>query len=177
MQKEIRSFCKEIYIENYIFNIQVHMVSIFQVDFIFQISIFVVLAIGMIVQRKRKIKAHAQLMLAAVLLNLVSFIAVMGPALDNNIGDGTTGVLGTVAMGHVGSGALALLLSFWIVGSWLLSPILMKPLRISCYGSLNKKVMWAILLLWLTSLILGFFLYLMVNTNLLGSFPIQIGGN
>ena len=152
------------------------MVSVFQVDFIFQVSIFIVLAVGMLVLRKRKIKAHAQLMLAAVLLNLVSFIAVMGPAWDN-VGEGVAGVLGTVAIGHVGSGALALLLSFWIVGSWLLSPLLMKPLKISCYGTLNKRVMWAILLLWATSLILGLFLYLMVNTNLLGSFPVQIGEN
>ena len=152
------------------------MVSVFQVDFIFQVSIFVVLAVGMLVQRKRRIKAHAQLMLAAVLLNLVSFVAVMGPAFDN-VGEGAAGVIGTVAMGHVASGALALLLSFWIVGSWLLSPLLMKPLKISCYGALNKKIMWAILLLWATSLILGFFLYLMVNTSLLGSFPVQIGGN
>ena len=152
------------------------MVSVFQVDFVFQASIFAVLAVGLLVLHKRKIKAHAQLMLAAVLLNLVSFVAVMGPAFDN-VGEGGSSVLGTVAMGHVGTGALALLLSFWIVGAWLLSPLLMKPLRISCYGALNKRVMWAILLLWATSLILGFFLYLMVNTNLLGSFPVQFGGN
>jgi len=35
------------------------MVSVFQIDLIFQVSIFVVLAAGMIFERKRKLKAHA----------------------------------------------------------------------------------------------------------------------
>jgi hypothetical protein len=151
------------------------MVSVFQVDLIFQVSIFVVLSVGMLVERKRKIKTHAQLMLAAVVLSIVSFIAVMGPAWDN-VGEGGSGIMGTVTMGHVASGGLALLLSFWVVGAWLLAPPLM-PLRISCYGALNKKVMWSIFLLWLTSLILGFFLYTMMNTGLLGSFPVSTGEN
>ena len=55
------------------------MVSVFQIDLFFQISIFAVLAVGMLVERKHKIKAHAQLMLATVVLNIVSFLAVMGP--------------------------------------------------------------------------------------------------
>ena len=151
------------------------MVSIFQIDLIFQVSILVVLAAGMLVERKRKIRSHAQLMLAAVVLNIVSFIAVMGPALDN-AGEGATGILGIVAMGHVASGGLALLLSFWVVGAWLLAPVLL-PLKRGCYGAINKKVMWAVLLLWLTSLILGFFLYTMINTGLLGSFPVSTVGN
>ena len=56
-------------------------------------------------------------------------------------------------------------------------PLLAKPLNISCYGALNKKLMWAVLLLWLASLILGFFLYAMLNTGLFGSFPVHVGGN
>jgi uncharacterized membrane protein YozB (DUF420 family) len=151
------------------------MVSVFQIDLIFQVSIFVVLTVGMLVERKRKIKAHAQLMLAAVVLNIVSFIAVMWPAMGT-VGEGASGIMGTVAMGHVASGSLAFLLSFWVVGSWLLAPLLV-PLKISCYGALNKKVMWTVLLLWLASLILGFFLYVMMNTALLGSFSVSTAGN
>ncbi len=65
----------------------------------------------MAVERKHKIKWHAQLMLATLVLNIVSFLAVMGPACDN-VGDGVVGTLGIVAMRHVGSGGLALILSF-----------------------------------------------------------------
>jgi hypothetical protein len=129
----------------------------------------------MVVERKRKTKAHAQLMLAAVVLNLASFVVVMGPAWDN-VGEGTSNSLGLIAMGHVGFGALAFLLSFWLVGVWLVSPWLAKPLKIYCYGNLNKKLMWAVLILWFTSLFLGAFLYFMVNTGFFGSFPISSSG-
>jgi len=115
-------------------------------------------------------------MLAAVVLNIVSLLAVMGPAW-NNVGEGDSDIMGIVAIGHVSSGGLALLLSFFVIGSWLLMPLLVKPLKISCYGSLNKKFMWAILLLWLVSLILGFLLYIIVNTGLLGSFPFPLSEN
>jgi uncharacterized membrane protein YozB (DUF420 family) len=130
----------------------------------------------MIVERKRKIKAHAQLMLAAFVLNIISFVAVMGPAWDN-VGEGASSTMGIIAMGHVSSGGLALLLSFWVVGSWLLMPLLAKPLKISRNGALNKKLMWAVLFLWLASLILGFFLHAMLNMGLLGSFPVPVSGN
>lgn len=58
------------------------MVSFFaaQVDLILQVSIFVFLIVGFVVQRKRKIKTHARLMLAAVVLNLISFFVIMAPA-------------------------------------------------------------------------------------------------
>jgi hypothetical protein len=154
------------------------MVSVFVVDLVFQISIFAVLGVGMFVERKRKIKWHAQLVLAAVVLNIVSFLAVMGPAWDN-VGESAAGTLGLVAMGHVGLGGLAFLLSFWLIGSWLLSPLMAATqVKIRCYGSLNKKLMWAVLLMWLASLILGILLYAMVNTGYFGSFPnIPEGGN
>jgi hypothetical protein len=42
---------------------------------------------------------------------------------------------------------------------------------------LNKRIIWVVLTLWLISLIMGFVLFVMVNTNLLGSFPILQGGN
>jgi hypothetical protein len=36
--------------------------------------------------------------------------------------------------------------------------------------------MWVVLSLWLVSLIMGFVLYIMVNTTWLGSFPVGFGG-
>ena len=60
------------------------MVAFFaaQVDLILQVSIFVFLTVGLLFERKRKIKTHARLMLAAVVLNLISFFAFMAPAWD-----------------------------------------------------------------------------------------------
>jgi hypothetical protein len=151
------------------------MVSVFEIDLVLQASIFALIVIGMLIERKHKIKLHAQVMLAAVVLNVVSFLAVMGPAWDN-IGEGAGGALSVVALGHVSSGGLALLLSFWLVGSWLLTPLLAQPLQIRCYGALNKKLMWAVLLLWFTSLILGFFLFALINTGWLGRFIVNQSG-
>jgi hypothetical protein len=147
-----------------------------QVDLFFQVTIFLLLTLGMLFERKHLAKIHGQLMLTAVLLNVVSFLAVMAPAMDK-IGGITSDTLRVVAMGHASLGGLALFLSFWIVGSWLLQPFLTQHLKMRCYSALNKKIMWAILFLWLGSLILGFFLYMMVNTHLLGSFQLTMFGS
>jgi hypothetical protein len=39
------------------------------------------------------------------------------------------------------------------------------PVKMRCYGALNKKLMWAVLFLWLASLILGFLLYTILFTG------------
>jgi uncharacterized membrane protein YozB (DUF420 family) len=154
------------------------MVSFFaaQIDLVLQISIFVFLIIGFAVERKRKVKAHANLMLAAVVLNLASFIAIMAPAWDN-VGEGGAGSLSTIGMLHVTFGGLTMLSSLWVLGTWLVPKLLLQNEKLQCYGKLNRRIMWVVLTLWLVSFIMGFVLYIMVNTMLLGSFPILQGGN
>jgi uncharacterized membrane protein YozB (DUF420 family) len=49
-----------------------------QIDLILQISILVFLTVGLAVERNRKIKAHASLMLVAVVLNLIFFSSNYG---------------------------------------------------------------------------------------------------
>jgi hypothetical protein len=44
-----------------------------------------------------------------------------------------------------------LLLSVWVVGIWLLTPLMVVPVKMRCYVVLNKKLMWAVLFLWLAS--------------------------
>jgi uncharacterized membrane protein YozB (DUF420 family) len=147
-----------------------------QVDLILQISIFAFLIVGFALMRKRKVKAHANFMLAAVVLNLVSFIAIMAPAWDS-VGEGGVGRLSTIGMLHVTFGGLTMLSSLWVLGTWLVPTFLLQNAKLRCYGKLNKRIMWVVLTLWLVSLIMGFVLFVMVNTNLLGSFPILQGGN
>ena len=135
-----------------------------QVNLAFQTAVFALLAVGILFMRKRKVKAHAQIMLAAVVLNIVSFMAVMAPAL-RGVSAGVTGASAILAMVHGSVGGLALLLSVWVVGLWLLSPLMVVPVKMRCYGALNKKLMWAVLFLWLASLILGFLLYAILYTG------------
>jgi len=154
------------------------MVSFFaaQVDLVLQVSIFVFLVVGFVVERKRKVKAHANLMLVAVVLNLVSFVAIMAPAWDN-VGEGSAGGLSIIGLLHVTFGGLTMLSSLWVLGTWIVPTLLMQNAKLRCYGKLNKRIMWVVLTLWLVSLIMGFVLYVMVNTTLLGSFPVGLGGN
>ncbi len=143
-----------------------------QVDLILQISIFVFLIVGLAVERRRKIQAHARLMLGAVVLNLVSFFAIMAPAWDSVGEGGGLSNLSTVGMLHVGLGGLTMLSSFWVLGVWLVPQLLMQNAKLRCYGKMNKRIMAAVTILWLSALIAGFILYLMVNTTILGTYPI-----
>jgi uncharacterized membrane protein YozB (DUF420 family) len=135
-----------------------------QVNLAFQTAVFALLAVGVLFMRKRKVKAHAQIMLAAVVLNIVSFMAVMASAF-RNVSAGATSAPFLLALVHGSVGGLALLLSVWVVGGWLLSPLIVVPVKMRCYGGLNKKLMWAVLFLWLASLILGLLLYATLYTG------------
>jgi uncharacterized membrane protein YozB (DUF420 family) len=141
-----------------------------QVDLILQVSIFVFLTVGLLVERKRKIKTHARLMLAAVVLNLISFFAIMAPAWDN-VGESGAGGLSSVGLLHVAFGGLTMISSVWVLGTWLVPTLLLQSDKLRCYGQLNKRIMTAVTVLWISTLTAGFILFLMVNTTLLGSFP------
>jgi len=146
-----------------------------QIDLVLQISIFVFLIVGLAVERKRKIKAHARLMMAAVILNLISFSAIMAPAWDN-LDEGGAGSLSSVGIAHVAFGGLTMLASFWVLGTWLVPSLLLQSDKLRCYGRLNKRIMTAVTVLWLAALTAGFILFLMVNTTLPGSFPLSFEG-
>lgn len=129
-----------------------------QVNLAFQTAIFALLAVGFLFMHKRKIKAHAQIMLAAVVLNIVSFMAVMAPQF-RNFTAALNVASSSLVMVHGFIGGLTLLLSVWVVGVWLMTPLMNVPAKMRCFGSLNKKLMLAVLTLWLASLILGFLIY------------------
>jgi hypothetical protein len=141
-----------------------------QIDLVIQATILVLLLSGLVARLQRKIKEHAWLMLVAVILNVVSFAAIMGPAWDN-VGEGAGG-LSNAAMLHVTFGGLAMLSSFWVLGTWLIPSLFLQNPKISCYGKLNKRIMTALTILWIAALVAGFVLFLMVNTTLLGTFPL-----
>ena len=136
------------------------MVSLFvaQVNLVFQTALFVLLFVSILFIRKRKVKAHAQIMLSVVVLNVVSFVAVMSSAFSK-VSLGLSSTTQSLAMMHGSVGGLALLLSVWVVGVWLLAPLMVVPVRLRCSSALNKKLMFALVFLWFVSLILGFLLY------------------
>ena len=133
------------------------MVSILvaQANLAFQAAVFAILAGGLLFTRIRKTKTHAQIMLAAAVLNIVSAVAVMAPALPTIIASGAS----FLAMLHGSVGGLTLLLSVWVLGAWLTTPLTNVPTRFRCYGTLNKKIMSIVSVTWLISLLLGVILY------------------
>ena len=141
-----------------------------QVNLLFQVTIFLLLLAGVLFERRKNVRVHGQLMLAAAVLNVTSFLAVMGPSWSSLWAE-ASGRVQVVALAHGVLGGLALLLSFWLVGSWLSSPLLAQPLQTRCYSALNKKIMWAVLFLWLTSLAVGFYLFIIANAGALRIFP------
>jgi dipeptide/tripeptide permease len=127
------------------------------------------------VERKRKIKAHASLMLVAVVHNLISFSAIMAPPW-NNVGKCVSGGLSSVGMAHVAFGGLTMLASFWVLCTWLVPTQLLQSDKLRCYGKFNKRVMTVVTVLWVAAMIAVFIFFLKVNTTLLGRFPVGLGG-
>jgi hypothetical protein len=141
--------------------------SITALDFFLQVTILLVLAVSMVFLAKKKLQLHGQIMTAALALNVVSFVTVMGPAWEN-LGEGfKSGTLGIVGLLHVATGGLAFLLSFWLVGSWFLTTTILQanaPRFLRCYR--QKRPMQITLLFWTISLVLGIALYLYLNTSI-----------
>lgn len=133
-----------------------------QVNLAFQAAVFILLVVGFLFVRRKKIRAHAQIMLAAVVLTIVSFLGIMAPSLMN-ISSSAKGTPLILAMIHGTIGGLVLLLSLWVVGVWLMSPFMVVPIKIRCNSAFNKRLMSTIIFLWLASLILGVVLYIALH--------------
>jgi hypothetical protein len=151
------------------------MVSLFaaQVDLVLQGIVLVLLATSIVVMRLKKIKTHAWLMLSAVILNLAAFSAIMAPAFTA-IALGIGGIISTTAMVHVAIGALTILTSLWVLGTWIAPSLFEKNAKLRCYGKFNKRLMLTVTVLWIAADIAGILLFLMVYTTVLG--PFTIGG-
>jgi hypothetical protein len=129
-----------------------------------QICILALLVASIGFLKRKKIRFHFNFISAAVVTNIVSFAVVMGPAWGNIGGD--TGLIGVISLIHAVTGGIAFILSFILLGSWMTSTWILKaqtPKRMRCY--FQRIPMWLTLLLWVTSLVLGILLYLMVNTS------------
>lgn len=133
-----------------------------QVNLAFQAAVFILLVVGFLFVRRKKIRAHAQIMLAAVVLTIVSFLGIMAPSLMS-ISSSAKGTPLILAMIHGTIGVLVLLLSLWVVGVWLMSPFMVVPIKIRCNSAFNKRLMSTIIFLWLASLILGVVLYIALH--------------
>ena len=129
-----------------------------QANLVLEIIILMVLLAAFALKRRGKFLKHGSMMLAGVILNILSFAIVMGPAflsLGQNGLFNHSGRLYYVTLAHAGLGGTALVLGVFLVASWHLQASFQKCMR-------RKKIMRLTFILWVLALILGILLYMLL---------------
>ena len=122
-----------------------------------QIAAFVLLLGALVYKAKGKFKIHGSMMGVAVLVHFISFLIGMGPSFVGEFNFFTTETLqiGVQTLWvHAISGALALVLGFFLVVVWIPK---MSEIKF-CFR--RKRIMDATILLWAISLIFGIATYI-----------------
>lgn len=136
-------------------------VLITDINFLIQIISVIFVIIGIIFKLKRKLKIHGYLMSIAVLLHLVTFIVVMGPAFSDGLDFFTnfTDLLGVQAMWiHAITGGIALIVGIFLVSVWIINSSNIA----GCVK--RKRIMDITTILWIISFIFGMITYLSFYT-------------
>lgn len=121
-----------------------------------QIVSFILLLWALVYKVKRKFKIHGSLMGVAVVMHFITFLIVMGPPFVESFSILATNTQQTVVqilLVHAISGALSLILGFYLVVAWTLKMSSIKP----CLG--RKRIMDATTVLWAISLAFGLATY------------------
>jgi hypothetical protein len=124
-----------------------------------QIVMFVIVAVSLFYKNKKKFKAHGVLMGIAVILHVVSFVAVMGPIFFGNFSDFVDYLSYTEVQTtwiHAVPGAIAMVTGAVLVALWALNVSDVA----AC--SRRKRLMDATVLFWLISLVFGVVTYILV---------------
>ena len=125
-----------------------------QVNLGLQITILTIILIGYILKRKAKFFLHGTSMLVGVVLNLISFLLVMGPSLFSFeiIRTQPLNEVSLIALTHGIIGGTALVSGALIVASWHLQSSTKNCVK-------RKKLMRMTIVLWTIALVLGIWLY------------------
>ncbi|MGD2066144.1 MAG: hypothetical protein PVI43_03115 [Candidatus Bathyarchaeota archaeon] len=132
------------------------------INLILQIVSFLILIVGIVYKNKKKFKMHSISMGVAVILHVISFIAIMGPVFFRYLGIYVDYISSTEIQTtwiHAIPGAAAMILGILLVGLWAL-----KPANIAAC-SRRKRLMDLTVLLWLISLVFGIITYILVYTS------------
>ena len=132
------------------------------INLILQIVSFLILVAGLVYKNKKKFRMHGISMGVAVVLHVISFLAVMGPVFFGHVGiyvDYLSETEIQTTWIHAISGAAAMILGILLVGLWALKPANMA----AC--SKRKRLMDLTFLLWLISLVFGIVTYMLVYNS------------
>ncbi len=133
-----------------------------QINAVLQIVILALLFASMGFKLKKKYSLHGTLALVATILNLLSFVLVMLPSVLSKdiVRTNPFHVVSIATLFHSTVGAIAMLLSVWLVAAWHL-----QSLPKGCFR--RKNLMRAAIAFWMLSFALGFLLYTYLHTNLI----------
>ncbi|MCW3980353.1 MAG: hypothetical protein NWF11_02650 [Candidatus Bathyarchaeota archaeon] len=125
-----------------------------QVNAVLQIIILVLLLVGVGIKRRQKHVLHGITLLAAVILNLLSFVLIMFPSLIRMeiISTQPLYIISLATLIHSAIGIVVIILGIWLVSVWRLQSNLKN-----CFK--NKKLMRLTTAMWLSALLIGFLLY------------------
>ena len=125
-----------------------------QANAVIQIIILVLLSASIGIKQRQKYSLHGFTMLAAVILNLLSFVLIMFPSLLRLeiITAKPLHIISITVLVHACLGFVVIVLGLWLVASWHLQSSLKR-----CFK--NKRLMRITVGLWLTVLALGFLIY------------------
>ncbi len=128
------------------------------VSLVIQLVILGLLLGGVWLRAKRKFRQHGITMLTAVVFHAVLIFAWMIPSFDIFIFADPINLADTITLMilvHALTGIAATVLGIWLVAAWRL-----KADMTTCFA--KKRVMLATITLWLTALVIGFILYIII---------------
>ena len=125
-------------------------------NLIFQLTTFVLIIISVVFKKKKKFNTHGQLMGVAIVMHIISFIAIMGPVFFIDF-EGFVSLVSYPKIQtmwiHAIPGLISMILGTLIVVLWALNPNNLATCR------KRKRIMDITIILWLTSLIFGLTTY------------------
>jgi uncharacterized membrane protein YozB (DUF420 family) len=127
-------------------------------NLILQAIILVVLGLAIYARLKHSIVKHAVLMGSGIVLHTVAIVAIMVPSLLSMgllLRNLLTG-FALLTIVHATVGSLVEIMGIWLVATWLSNTASVEK----CFK--RKNVMRVTIALWLTELILGIYVYMML---------------
>ena len=133
------------------------------INLILQIVMLGMILIAVWFRLKASFRRHGTLMLSAVILHVISFLLVMGPSFlsfGSSVISQPSNRRSAITLAHTITGGISIVLGVWLVGSWHLQSITQICMK-------RKPIMRITITLWITALLLGILLYMLLYTTLL----------
>jgi uncharacterized membrane protein YozB (DUF420 family) len=131
------------------------------INLIMQIIMVIIIFISLVYKNRLEFKMHGILMALAVVLHIISLVAVMGPSFAQAYDYFTTATSEFAVQTtwiHAIPGVIAMILGIFLIVGWALRPANLA----AC--SRNKRLMDLTVLLWVVSLVFGIVSYVAFYT-------------